>query len=137
MAAFVAPDTILHNGVYFAADPRNADYRALIASGATITPYSPPVFQTTQITFAQLLIGLVAEAWITKAEGEAWLVGTLPAPVLALIGGLPANQQFAARARATTPSVVLRSDPLLNALGALQGKSAAQLDQFFNTYGAV
>ncbi len=92
---------------------------------------------TTQITFAQLLIGLVAEGWITEAEGDAWLTGTPPAPVLALIAQLPANQRFAAKARALRPSVVLRNDPLVLALATMQGKTPEQLDTFFNTYGAA
>ena len=40
-----------------------------------------------------------------------------------------------AEVRAIRPSVVLRSDPLVIALGTMQGKSPAQLDTFFNTYG--
>lgn len=93
--------------------------------------------QTTQITFAQLLIGLVAEEWIAEAEGEAWLTGTPPSPVIALIGQLPQGQRFAAKARAIRPSVVMRNDPLVVALGTMQGKTPAQLDTFFNTYGAA
>lgn len=90
-----------------------------------------------EITFAQLLIGLVTEGWITEAEGEAWLVGTLPAQVTALISTLPAEQQFAAKARAIRPSVILRLDPLVLALGAAQGKTPEELDQFFRTYAGV
>jgi hypothetical protein len=86
------------------------------------------------ITFAQLLIGLVAEEWITEAEGEAWLAGTVPAAVSALIQTLPQAQRFAALARAVRPSVVDRSDPLVVALGAANGKTPEQLDQFFTTY---
>jgi len=89
------------------------------------------------LSFAQLMIGLVSECWITEAEGEAWLTGTLPAPVLALIGTLPAGQQFPAKARALRPTVVERTDPLVSALGAAQGKTAAQLDTFFRTYAAI
>ena len=92
---------------------------------------------TTQITFAQLLIGLVTEGWITEAEGDAWLTGTPPAPVNALIAQLPAGQRFAAKARALRPSIVLRNDPLVTALGTMQGKTPEQLDAFFNTYGAA
>lgn len=90
-----------------------------------------------KITFAQLLIGLVTESWITEAEGDDWLAGTLPAPVLALIGTLPASMRFAAKARAIRPSEVLRRDPLVEMLGAAQGKTAQQLDQFFSTYSQV
>lgn len=89
------------------------------------------------LTFAQLLIGLVTEEWITEAEGEAWLEGTLPAAVIALIASLPEGARFAARARAVRPSVVLRLDPLVVALAAAQSKSAEELDAFFATYAAA
>jgi hypothetical protein len=92
---------------------------------------------TMRLSFAQLLIGLVSEQWITEAEGEAWLAGTLPAPVLALIATLPAEQQFPAKARAIRPSEVLRADPLVELLGAAQGKTPEQLDDFFRTYSEV
>lgn len=101
-----------------------------IAVGPVVT------VQTTQITFAQLMIGLVTEGWITEDEGDAWLTGTPPAPVLALIAQLPPAARFAARARALRPSIVMLSDPLVQALGAMQGKTA-ELPQFFNTYGAA
>lgn len=90
-----------------------------------------------KITFAQLLIGLVAEGWITEAEGDGWLAGTLPSPVLALIATLPEAQRFAAKARAIRPSEVLRRDPLVEMLGAAQGKTSAELDAFFATYSQV
>jgi hypothetical protein len=120
-------------------DPKNR-YRqtvlAAIAGGAEVTDEDTSAPQTVQITFAQLLIGLVAEGWITEADGVAWLSGTPPAPVISLIGQLPAGQRFAARARAVRPSIVLLSDPLVQALGAMQGKSA-ELPGFFNAYGAA
>lgn len=89
-----------------------------------------------QITFAQLLIGLVAEGWITEAEGDAWLEGRIPAAARTLIGTLPQAQRFAAKARAARPSIVLRNDPLVTALAAAQGR-ADDLDRFFTTYAAV
>jgi hypothetical protein len=89
------------------------------------------------ITFAQLLIGLVAEGWVTEAEGEAWLIGTLPVPVLTLISSLAPEQQFAAKARAIRPSEILRYDPLVEALAAMQGKTPEELDTFFATYSQV
>lgn len=89
------------------------------------------------MTFAQTLIGLVAAGWITEAEGDAWSDGTLPVAVTSLIASLPADHRFAARVRAKRPSVVLRSDPLVNALAAAQGRSPAQMDAFFTTYAAI
>lgn len=90
-----------------------------------------------RLTFAQLLIGLVAEGWISEADGDGWLAGTLPAPVLAVIGMLPLQARFPAKARAIRPSEVLRRDPLVEMLAAAQGKTPEQLDTFFATYSQV
>lgn len=90
------------------------------------------------LSFAQLLIGLVSEGWITATEGRAWRDRTaLPAPVTALIATLPDAQQFAAETRAMAPSVVERNDPLVVMLGATQGKAPDELDAFFRNYATV
>ena len=47
------------------------------------------------------------------------------------------EQQFAAKVRATSPSVVLRNDPLVEMMALAQGRTAAELDAFFTTYSAV
>ena len=124
------------------------EWAAIMASDLSIGAYVAPAAPTQaeidaaaragmQLSFAQLLIGLVAEGWITEAEGEAWLAGTLPAGVLALIATLPQAAQFPARARAVAPSYVVRLDPLVVALAQAQGKSDTQLDTFFLTYAQV
>jgi hypothetical protein len=100
-------------------------------------PGPQPAPVPASISFAQLMIGLVSEGWITTAEGEAWLTGTLPAPVLALIGTLPEAQRFPAKARALRPTIVERTDPLVSAMGSAQGKTPEQLDDFFRTYAAI
>jgi len=111
-----------------------ADVQEAIAAGEPVgTPPAPPVI-IPDLSFAQLLIGLVTEDWITEAEGGGWLVGTLPAPVLAVIGTLPANQRFAAKARAIRPSVIVRADPLVASLAAAESKTSAEIDTFFTTY---
>lgn len=90
-----------------------------------------------RLSFAQLLIGLVTEQWVTEAEGDGWLTGTLPPAVLAVINTLPAEQRFAAKARALRPSEVLRSDPLVAAMGTAAGKTSAEIDTFFQSYAGV
>jgi hypothetical protein len=90
-----------------------------------------------KLTFAQLLIGLVTEEWITEAEGTTWLQGTVPATVNALIQSLPVEQRFTALARAVRPSEVLRLDSLVIAMGSAEGKTATELDDFFRTYSVV
>ena len=112
---------------------------ALAANPAPfVAPPPKPVDRAAmQMTFAQLLIGLVAMGWITKPEGIAWLGGTVPVAVNTLIASLPVDQQFAALARAVRPSVVQRLDALVVALAAVQGRTDAQMDTFFVTYAAV
>lgn len=115
------------------------DVQTMIADGEEVIDLTGP--QPVQIpqsmTFAQLLIGLVAEGWITEAEGDAWLAGTIPAAASALIATLPQAQQFAAKARAARPSVVLRNDPLVNAMATAQGRTQAEMDAFFTTYAVA
>lgn len=109
-----------------------------VPDGVTIEPADAvPEPVPESITFAQLLIGLVTEAWITQPEGEAWLLGTLPSAVETLITSLPTNQQFIARARATRPSAIYRADSLVAALAYAEGKSATEIDDFFRTYALV
>ena len=114
-----------------------ADVQEAIAAGEPVTTPPAPTVIIPDLSFAQLLIGLVTEEWITEAEGGGWLVGTLPAPVLAVIATLPAGQQFAAKARAIRPSAVVRADPLVAALAAAEGKTSAEIDAFFTTYAAA
>lgn len=97
----------------------------------------PPAPVPASITFAQLLIGLVSEQWITEADGEGWLAGVLPSAVLATINLLPKEQQFAAKARASRPSEVLRADPLVAMMAMAQGRTDAEIDDFFRKYAGV
>ena len=101
------------------------------------TPVKLDTSKIPQLSFGQLLIGLVAEGWITEAEGNAWLDGTLPKPVTDLIATLPQPMQFPAKVRAKRPEVVLRTDNMVKLLGAAQNKSPAELDAFFAAAAAL
>lgn len=87
-----------------------------------------------EISFAQLLIGVVSEGWITESEGQSWLSGTLPSAVLSLIDNLPVEQRFAAKVRAIRPSTIIRNDPFVVAMGFAAGKTTEEMDKFFQTY---
>jgi hypothetical protein len=108
-----------------------------IANGAEVTIEGPPVAPVSNLSFAQLLIGLVNEQWISEADGDGWLSGTLPNAVLSVISTLPEDQRFAAKARALRPSEVLRNDPLVSAMGTAVGKTEAEIDTFFQTYALI
>lgn len=134
----------VYGWIPFTADPDDIEaygadiYEAALAMEPApyVAPPAPPT-PVPNLSFAQLLIGLVTEQWITEAEGEAWLAGTLPDDVLVVIDSLPANQRFAAKARALRPSEVFRSDPLVAAMGAAAGNTEAEIDTFFQTYAGV
>jgi hypothetical protein len=99
---------------------------------------SEPDRSTMKLSFAQLLIGLVTEKWITAEEGRAWRDRkALPTAVVKLITNLPEAQQFAAETRAMAFTEALRLDPLVEALGAAEGKTREELDAFFLTYAQV
>jgi hypothetical protein len=101
----------------------------------------PPPMQLTvivdQISFAQLVIGLVEEDFITEVEGDAWLEGRLPKGVTDLLATLPKEMQFRGKAKAIRPSVILRNDPIVAALAVSKGMTPEQLDRFFVTYSTV
>lgn len=109
--------------------------------GWTVTEKSPRELEEDRkgltLTFAQLLIGLVTLGWITEAEGDDWLEGRIPQAARMLIQTLPPQQRFAAKARAARPSVILRSEPLLQMLAQANGHTDADLDQFFLTFSEV
>lgn len=101
-------------------------------------PGLQPAPVPTSISFAQLLIGLVTEGWITAAEGRAWRDRVaLPVQVQSVIASLPESQQFAAETRALAPSEVFRNDPLVQALGVAAEKTPEELDNFFRNYSEV
>ena len=118
-----------------------------LVSGGTLVPPPPPAPDPEQalaemranmppLSFVQTLTGLVTEGFITEAEGDGWLTGTLPTAVVGLVNTLPANQRFAARARATAFSQALRTDPLLLGLADARNPKVtpAELDAFFIKY---
>lgn len=103
---------------------------------AAIPPSAP--LPVPNLTFAQLLFGLVTEGFITQQEGNDWLIARiLPANVEAAISQLPGPQQLLMRARALQPTEVLFSDPMVQSMGAAQGKTQEQMAQFFRTYSVV
>ncbi|AVO36591.2 hypothetical protein [Pukyongiella litopenaei] len=89
------------------------------------------------LTPQQLLTGLVADGWITAAEGLAWAEGNgLPAAATTLIASMPASEQFAAQVRLLRMETIRRTDPLVIALAYAEGKTDTDIDTFFTTHAA-
>lgn len=136
----------VYGWIPFTADPNDVEqhgreiHAAALALGPAeyVAPPPQPAPVPASLSFAQLLIGLVSEQWITAEEGRAWRDRVaLPAQVQAVIASLPEEQQFAAETRALAPSEVLRNDPLVEALSFAAGKTSEELDDFFRIYSEV
>lgn len=119
-----------------------AGYRRV--DGAFVAPEAPPPPVPQSLSFAQFLVGLVEQEWITEAEATAWLSGnSLPAAVEAALATLPetaedgSKPRLRARALALRPSEILRTNELLLMMAAMKGATPEQLDQFFRTYAGV
>lgn len=118
-----------------------------LAAYDVATPYVPVDDTAAQLeefrnslslTFPQLLIGLTTEGWMSIEDGRLWNSGTLPTPVVDAIAAIPTEQlRFNAETRAINPSIVLRNDPVVAAVGAAQQKTPEELDQFFIDYSEV
>lgn len=119
----------LVGGIWTVVEPAEAPVEPALEPGPEPVPAS--------MSFAQLMIGLVAEQWITEEEGRLWLTGTLPPQVISTINLIPAEQRFAATAKATRPSVVNRADALVQMMALVQKRSDAELDDFFRAYASV
>ena len=132
----------VYAGIHIATPEQLADQGLVAGAAPTLDPevvLAEMRQNTPPLTFAQTLIGLVAEGFITEAEGEAWLLGVLPDAVNVLINSLPAGQRFAARATAVRPTQIVRMNGLLRALAdaRIPKVTPAELDAFFATYRNV
>jgi hypothetical protein len=100
-------------------------------------PRPEPVPQT--ISDLQFFQQLAVGGTITQAEALAAVkVGTIPATLQGIVDGLsdPA-QKFAANMRLAGATVFERSHPLTEAIGAAQGMSSEQVDDFFRAASAL
>lgn len=90
------------------------------------------------LTPQQLLTGLVADGWITAAEGLSWAEGNgLPLAATTLIASLPSAEQFPAQVKLLRMETIRRTDPLVIALAYAEGKTDAEIDTFFTTHAAL
>ncbi|UOF80323.1 hypothetical protein [Caudoviricetes sp.] len=135
-AQFTLPNGDVVSPAYAGWD--NGEY-ALVEAPIEPAPIPDPTAEraSMSLSFAQLMIGLVAANWLDQAQAELWLSGTLPPAVMSTISLLPVEQQFAAKAKAMRPSSIDRMDPLVKMMALAQGRSDAELDDFFRTYASA
>ena len=86
----------------------------------------------------QMLLALTAQGMITQAEAlAAAQQGAIPAAIAEAFAGLSPEAEFAAAITWARMTEVERDNPLVALLGAAQGLTAAELDQFFAQAAAL
>lgn len=91
----------------------------------------PPEISDRQFFQALALAGLISQAEALAAVQT----GALPAPIAAIVDGLP--DQFGARMLLSGATTFERANPLTDALGGALGYSPAQTDELFRAAAAL
>ncbi|HWW46540.1 MAG TPA: hypothetical protein VNZ94_01720 [Xanthobacteraceae bacterium] len=101
-------------------------------------PPTEPLPVPQEVSRRQLLTGLALVGWITEQEAmDALATGARPASVDLLISQLPEAEQFPATMKWIGFSVAYRNDAMVLALADLEGKSPAEVDDFFRLCAGI
>lgn len=95
----------------------------------------PPVPQS--ISDRQFFQQLAVAEIITQEQALASNAAVIPAPLLAIIDQMAADQQFAAKMLISGATVFERNHPMTEAIGAAYGWSSDQIDAFFTAAAAL
>jgi hypothetical protein len=90
-------------------------------------PAVPQIVSDRQFFQQLALLGHISQAEALDAVGP----GILPASMIALIGQLPSEHQFAAQITLTGATSFERTHPLTDVLGGMYGMDSAALDQLW------
>lgn len=99
------------------------------AYDATLAARTPPVTIPEEISDRQFFQALAMAQLITKEEAIAAVAtGAVPAAMEAFFSGMTEDEEFSARMLLQGAVVFHRHHPLVEAFGALQGMTSAQID---------
>ena len=126
------------DGANIPSDAANLDraaYDAWLAGGGVPDPHVPVVVAAgvpREISRRQFFQQLAVDGVIDEAEAKAAVkTGDLPDVLIGFVAALPQADRFAAEMLLAGASVFLRDHPLTSAVGAAQGRTAAEIDAFF------
>jgi hypothetical protein len=116
-------------------DPSNTDraaYEKWVADGGVPDPYvAPPAPVPASISDRQFFQQLAVLGIITQDDALASNAAVIPPPLLTIIDGMPAEQQFAAKMLVGGATVFERNHPMTIAIGTAYGWTSSQVDDFF------
>jgi len=92
----------------------------------------PPSISDRQF-FQQLAVAGI----ITEEQALASNAAVIPAPLLAIINAMPAEQQFGAKMLVSGATIFERDNPMTIAIGTAYGWNAEQIDSFFRAAAAL
>jgi phosphohistidine swiveling domain-containing protein len=98
-------------------------------SGRTLVPQ--------QISDRQFFQQLAVDGIITEEQALASNAAVIPAPLLAIIEQMPADQQFDAKMKVSGATTFYRDDPLTIGIGTAYGMTSEQIDEFFTAAAAL
>lgn len=104
-----------------------------LVGGVYTAPAQPtvPPSVPSSISDRQFFQQMAVQGIITQDQALASNAAVIPAPLLALIGNLPVDQQFDAKMKISGANIFNRNDPLTIAIGTAYGWNSAQIDAFF------
>jgi hypothetical protein len=116
-------------------DPGNSDriaYEKWLSDGGVPDPYvAPPPPVPASISDRQFFQQLAVQGIITQDDAIASNAAVIPPPLLSIISGMPADQQFGAKMLVGGATVFERNHPMTIAIGTAYGWTSEQVDDFF------
>ena len=109
---------------------RQASEAEVAAFLASLPPATSPV--PSEISDRQFFQQLAIMGLISEVEAEdAASAGILPPAILSLVDQLPAGERFTTRMKLKSATIFLRTDPLVETFGAMQGMIPEQIDDLW------
>lgn len=131
----------LVDGACIPNDPTNRDrveFDAWVEAGGTPEPaFDLELSVPGSISDRQFFQQLAIDGVITEAEALASNAAVIPAPLLAIINALPAEQRFPAKMLVSGATTFERSHPMTEVIGAARGMNAEEIDEFFRAAAAL
>jgi hypothetical protein len=120
-----------YSGLEWLDDAQSKPTESEVASYVPATP----VPQT--ISDRQFFQQLANAGIISEAEALASNAAVIPAPLLAIIDQMPADQQFGAKMIVSGATTFFRDNPMTIAIGTAYGMTPEQINEFFRAAASL